>query len=315
MDGDGFLIKGNARARPANGRRPTRNAVELTRQVHRAPDAQSGPGAMNLPALRAEFSWLHESWGAALRCGPLSTIAQHGFTTRQLKLRGGPAVRPAEWASAVALSGAPLDRLARVKQVHGRAVRVLERGQVSGADLAHVPEADAIVSNEPGLALAVQVADCVPILLADRRGGIVAAVHAGWRGTAAGIVNEAVSAMVRLGAEPSTLVAALGPSIGPCCYEVGGELVEAFLAAGHSRRDVDRWFSRVEGDGQRGGALRLDVAHSNVDQLVEAGLPREQIHVCGLCTQSYRTVFDSYRADGSEAGRMVAVIRVPSVRV
>lgn len=267
-----------------------------------------------LPRLRADFTWSHEDWGSALRCRPLWAIAQHGFTTRQLALRGGPAMRPAAWASAVALSGAPLARLARVKQVHGRAVRVLERDRVTGVDLSRAPDADAIVSNEPGLALAVQVADCVPILLADPHAGVAAAVHAGWRGTASGVVGEAVRAMVRLGAKPSALVAALGPSIGPCCYEVGAELVDVFLAAGHAQADVDRWFTRASegGGGPSGdGSLRLDVALANADQLASIGVPRPQIHACGLCTQTYRDVFDSYRADGVDAGRMAGVIGVP----
>lgn len=267
----------------------------------------------NLPPLPADFHWSRESWGAALRCGPLAAIAQHGFTTRQLSLRGGPVAVPDAWTHAVALAGVPLARLARVTQVHGRHVRVLERHRVDALVLADVPEADAVVSNEPGLALAVQVADCVPILLADQQAGVAAAVHAGWRGTAAGIAGEAVGAMAALGASPARIVAAIGPSIAPCCYEVGEELVEAFVAAGHVRRDVDRWFSRVSVDHCPGGSLRLDVAQSNIDQLEAAGVRRGRIHACGLCTQTHRDVFDSYRADGASAGRMVAVVGVPGI--
>jgi copper oxidase (laccase) domain-containing protein len=117
--------------------------------------------------------------------------------------------------------------------------------------------------------------------------------------------------MQGLGADPSALVAAIGPSIGPCCYDVGEELVDAFLAAGHARRDIDRWFTRVPSAARAGHSLRLDVAMSNVDQLAAAGVSREQIYACGLCTRTHRDVFDSYRADGANAGRMAAVIGVP----
>jgi YfiH family protein len=228
-------------------------------------------------------------------------------------LRGGVNAHPAEWESVAALAGVTRRRLAGVKQVHGRAVRVLARGQVTEAALGERPEADAIVSNEPGLALAVQVADCAPILLADGRSGVAAAVHAGWRGTAAGVAAEAVRAMRALGSSPEDIVVAVGPSIGPCCYEVGDELIDAFMMSGQRRADVDRWFSRVSRDGRAGSSLRLDVALANRDQLVDAGILPDGIYACGLCTQTYRNIFDSYRADGAGAGRMAAVIRVPSV--
>lgn len=265
----------------------------------------------HLPTPTAAFDWSIEPWGAALRCRPLSAIAQHGFTTRQLRLRGGPALNSDAWISVASLAGTALGQVARVRQVHGRSVRVLARGGVADADLDETPEGDAVVSSEPGLALAVLVADCVPILIADARAGVAAAVHAGWRGTAAGVAAEAIGAMRRLGADTSTLVAAIGPSIGPCCYEVGDELIDAFLASGHARTDVDRWFARVPSASGKGGSLRLDVAKANADQLAAAGVPLEQIYACGLCTQTYREVFDSYRADGAEAGRMAAVIGVP----
>jgi YfiH family protein len=239
----------------------------------------------------------------------LSKVAEHGFTTRQLALRGGVEARPAEWTAVAALVRAPADRLVSIRQVHGRAIRVIERGRLDPDSLRQPYEADAIVSSEPGLALVVQVADCVPILLADRRAGVAAAVHAGWRGTAAGIAGEAMLAMTMLGATPSDVVAAIGPSNGPCCYEVGDELIAAFLDAGRAGGDVERWFSRVPLNGRT--SLRLDVALANRDQLAATGMPAGQIHLSGLCTQTHRAVFDSYRAEGAAAGRMAAVIRVP----
>lgn len=266
-----------------------------------------------LPRPNAGFDWIDESWGRALRCGPLARVAQHGFTTRELALRGGPSTEPEGWRAAAALAGVGPERLARVKQVHGREVRVLARGGVDG-NLAHTPEADAIVGGEPGTALAVVVADCVPVLLADARAGVAAAVHAGWRGTAAGVVRAAIARMRDLGARPEHIVAAIGPSIGPCCYEVGDELVDAFLAAGHARADVERWFHRAPHPERAEGALRLDVARANADQLEASGVSADRIHACGLCTKTHCAIFDSYRADGPEAGRMAAVIAVPPAR-
>lgn len=280
---------------------------------------------MSLPLTPAGFAWTPATWGAALTCVPLGGAARHLFTTRQLLLRGGPETQPEAWNALVAAVDAPPDRLMRVRQVHGRVVRVLGRREVrqtanptlEPADATRDlyldrPDADAIVSNIPGLVLCVLVADCVPVLLVDPRSGAAAAIHAGWRGTCAGIVEAAVTAMTReLGAAPQRIIAAIGPSIRPCCYEVGEELVSAFEAAGHTASDIARWFSRVPADEGTGTSLRLDVAGSNRDQLVAAGLRVENIFDCGFCTKTHRETFDSYRADGEQAGRMAAIVVVP----
>jgi YfiH family protein len=194
----------------------------------------------------------------------------------------------------------------RVTQVHGNVVRVLEDGEVPGDAAGVRPEGDAIVSNVPGLALAVMVADCNPILVADRRLGAAAAIHAGWRGTCARVAPTAVDAMRReFGSNPADLVAAIGPSVGPRDYEVGESLIAAFLDAGHPRRDVDRWFAR------RDGRLYLDLWTANIDQLKAAGIGAGDIFLCGLSTVSHAGIFDSYRVAGAKAGRMAGVIVVP----
>lgn len=254
------------------------------------------------------FRWTRETWGSGLRCAALGEVAQHVFTTRQLQLRGGPQGQPQAWRSAAAAVDVPLERVMRVRQVHGRTVRVIRAGATPLEAYADTPDADAIVSDVAGLALSVLVADCVPILLADRRGGVAAAVHAGWRGTAAGIVGATIDAMYReFRADPGAIVAAIGPSIRPCCYEVGEELREAFQREGHAAEDVARWFSTIETeDGQ--GSLRLDVAQSNRDQLHAAGVDAANIFDCGYCTKTFSDTFDSFRADGERAGRMAAII-------
>ncbi len=198
----------------------------------------------------------------------------------------------------------------RVKQVHGNVVRVLKRDQVP--ELAHTqrPDGDAIVSNEAGLALAVMVADCVPILLCDPIHGAAAAIHAGWRGTCARVGPGAVEAMQsEFGCHPSDLIAAIGPSVGPDDYQVGDSLITSFREAGHPQPSVDRWFTR------RGDKLFLDLWAANTDQLIDAGLGAEHIHLCALSTVAHPDIFDSYRVEGERAGRMAGIIVVPPVRL
>jgi YfiH family protein len=207
----------------------------------------------------------------------------------------------------VATVGAGLEQLIRVRQVHGAAVKVLKDGEASAADVAALSDADAIVSNAKGYVLSVQVADCVPILLADAKAGVAAAVHAGWRGTCARVAHAAVDALAReFGVNPADLTVAMGPSIGVCCYEVGASVREAFRAAGADDDDLRRWFIAAAG-----GSLRLDLWAANRDQLLNAGIKEERLFVSGLCTQTHRHVFESYRVDGARAGRMAALIAVP----
>jgi hypothetical protein len=197
-----------------------------------------------------------------------------------------------------------------VKQVHGADVTVVRRE----VERREAPlEADALVSDDPAVAIAVRAADCVPLLMADRTRGVVAAVHAGWRGTAARIAAAAVDALAReFGTRPHDIVAAIGPSIGACCYEVGSELVDAFAAAGHERHLIQRWFATPpppRGTFQATPPrLRLDVAGANRDQLVLAGVRESDIHVAGLCTAMHLDVLTSYRVEREKASRIAGVI-------
>jgi polyphenol oxidase len=257
---------------------------------------------MSLPDVPADFEWTTESWGAALRCIPLARHAPHLFTTRQLSLTS-----PGDADRLAAAVGAR--RAAMAKQVHGRTVVAMRDGD-SVPDVA--PEADAFVSSSRDVAVAIRVADCVPLLMADRTRDVVAAVHAGWRGTAARAAVAALEAMEReFGTTPADVIVAIGPSIGPCCYEVGSELVDAFAAAGHERYLIDRWFlapAPPRGSRER-VRLRLDVAGANRDQLLLAGVPEDQIYSSGLCTAMHLGVLTSYRVEKEAAGRLAGVIR------
>ena len=267
---------------------------------------------MTLPQPDPAFRWSIEPWGAALRCVPLEAVAQHLFTTRQLELRLVPAAgsepRTADgWARAARSVGADVAQIMRIKQVHGREVRVLRRGELPGDAATARPEADAQVSNDPDVVLAVQVADCVPVLMTDPHRGVAAAVHAGWRGTAAGVAAATVAAAVRaFGCDPADLLAAIGPAIGVCCYQVGDELIDAFIASGTAPHHVERWFQR-----DAAGRLRLDLWSANRDQLVEAGVRADRVFTARLCTQTHSSILDSYRVEGVNAGRMAGLIRVP----
>jgi len=257
---------------------------------------------MSLPAVPAAFHWSHESWGPALRCGPLDAVAPHLFTTRQLQLSSDADAR--QLAEAIGARS-----VAMATQVHGRTVVTVRAGDPAPAPR---PEADVFVSDSQDVAVAVRAADCVPLLMADRTRGVVAAVHAGWRGTAASAAIAALEALrSTFGTSPIDLVIAVGPSIGPCCYEVGSELVDAFAAAGHERYLIDRWFRAPaprRGSRER-HTLRLDVAGANRDQLILAGVPEEQIHLSGLCTAEHLDVLTSFRVEKEKAGRIAGVIR------
>jgi YfiH family protein len=201
-------------------------------------------------------------------------------------------------------------------QVHGREVVVVRKG---GARPQGRPAADLLVSDDSDVALVVRAADCVPLLVADTRTGAVGAAHAGWRGTAAGAAGALVQAMTaEFSSRPADLVAAIGPSIGVCCYEVGSDVVDAFAAAGHERYLIDRWFrvprlpragDRPAAGGVEGPKLRFDIPASNRDQLILAGLSDQNVHLSGLCTASNLEFFPSYRAEGSSTGRILGVIR------
>jgi YfiH family protein len=266
---------------------------------------------MTLPVVPDPFYWTDESWGPALRCRAIDPLAAHLFTTRTLQLSSG-----SDWTTLARAVGA--SAVVTLTQVHGNRAVVIRRGEPAPAAR---PDGDVLVSDNPDLAIAVRAADCVPLLMADARTGAVAAVHAGWRGTAAGAARVAVETMgTAFGVEPEDVTVAIGPSIGACCYEVGSELVDAFAAAGHDRLLLDRWFQVRPSGGSSadrrhptlpasGTRLRLDVAGANRDQLVLAGVREERIHMANLCTAMHLEVLTSFRAEQERAGRLAGVIR------
>jgi polyphenol oxidase len=170
------------------------------------------------------------------------------------------------------------------RQVHGAVVRVVgEADRGSGAfrlDDA-VPDADALVTRSPGVVLAILTADCVPIVLHDPVAGVLACVHAGWRGTAAGVSAAAVAAMVSLGSRPSDILAGVGPAIAPARYQVGPDVHQAITRAVGSAAAT---FLRPDRASQTPGRWLLDLWAANRHALRQAGVPAPQIHVTSLPT-------------------------------
>lgn len=249
------------------------------------------------PAVSEEFQWTDSPLGTLLVAGAFHQLS-HGWTTRQLELRGGNRREQHGWDRVAAAAVLQPGRLVRLRQVHGAAVFVAD--DVTGDR----PEADIVLTARADLVVAVQVADCAPVLLASGSGAVVGAAHAGWRGTAADVSGVAVRALVdRFAVAVASLSAAIGPAIGPCCYEVGEELPAAFAERGWNEAERNRWFVR------RDGRLFLDVWQANADQLRNAGIPDDQVHVSRLCTACHPEWFYSYRREGAGTGRLTAFIR------
>jgi len=279
-----------------------------------------------MPELRTSdaFEWVRYPWGQALRCRPLADVAHHCFTTRRPEIPSGDGMKGDAWHSIALGFGVPRQRLVRLAQIHGAGVMTIRTTDEMRTSIDEWGAADAAVTDNPDVALSVRVADCVPLLIGDRTTGAVAAVHAGWRGAVSGVIPAAVGALASaFSANPVDLVAAVGPSIGPCCYRVGPELRDRYLEAGDEADLVERWFTDappsmalrgvpgsepVSPDGRR--PLWLNMWSVVSDHLVLAGLAADNVHVARLCTSCARDVFHSYRVDGPAGGRMVGVIRV-----
>lgn len=235
----------------------------------------------------------------------------HGFSTRRGgvsrgvwselnlgALRGDEPERVAEnWRRFCAAAGVDPGRVVRVKQVHGdRICAVTEQG------LAETQEADGLVTDAAGVALAVLTADCIPVLLCDPERGCVAAVHSGWRGTALAICAKAVEQMIRgYGCRPDRMLAAVGPGICPSCFETDADVPEAMTAALGARvNDCIRPLGA--------GRYRVDLKGIVTRTLTDAGLDRAHIDVSRHCTACMGETYWSHRRLGDRRGSMAAVI-------
>ena len=211
-------------------------------------------------------------------------------------------------------------KLISLQQIHSDVIHLFD------APPAEPCQGDASTTNRPGLLLGVQTADCVPILLVDPKNRAVAAVHAGWRGTLQRIVVKAIGQMrMHFKTRPADLLAAIGPSIGGCCYEVGTEVATQFLS---QFAEAPEWFDEFR-TGDEPNPIQwlnmmppghqpppknvlLDLRKANRAQLLGAGLRAPNIFVSDLCTACRRDLLFSYRKEGPQSGRLMSVIGIRS---
>jgi YfiH family protein len=223
---------------------------------------------------------------------------------------------------AEAVSGNPDTPLITLRQIHSSVLVVAGPGAEKSSC-----KGDGLMTDRPGILLGVQTADCTPVLVADRKRKVVAAFHAGWRGTVRRIIEKGIGRMrLEFGSKPEDLIAAVGPSIGACCYQVGEELLSEFESQFAYARELFHEVydsepvktkypmlfltQRAPGHSPIGPSLHLDVAEANRRQLLDAGLKAEAIQMVGGCTSCHRELFFSHRGSGGRAGRMLSVIGV-----
>lgn len=291
------------------------------------PLQQSKPTALTAPNLQ-KTSWLVH--GFSTRPGGASTTYGNrslnlGFTKlgssnndkranvesnrRQFLRTIGAAAKTAVWP------------LITLRQVHSDVIHVVNStkpGSLTG---------DGMITRLPGVALGILTADCLPVLLVDKKTRAVGAFHAGWRGTFQRIVEKGVGAMRReFGSRPQDILAAIGPGIQKCCYEVADEFLGKFEAqfnyAGelfHEVKDSDPvrekypmlfMNQRAPGHGDQCIKLHLDLREANIRQLLAAGVPKKQITAMTDCTSCDTARFFSHRAEKGRTGRMMAVIGI-----
>jgi YfiH family protein len=272
-----------------------------------------GVKTLQAPAL-TELRWL--SHGFSTRPGGISPLENDkvlnlGFTdwdTRENVLENRRRFQTA--------AGARDLPLVTLKQFHSDVIHVFDGAPSDPC------RGDASITNRPGLLLAIQTADCVPILLVDPKKRAIAAIHAGWRGTLARIVAKTIGKMqMHFGTNPRDLLAAIGPSIGPSCYEVGTEVATQFLsqfadAPGYfdefrtgDEPNPIQWLNMMPpGHQPSPKGVLLDLRKANRSQLLAAGLRPQNIHTIDLCTACRPDLLFSYRKEGPASGRLMSVI-------
>ncbi len=270
---------------------------------------------------RAGFYWRVREQVRALSCAPLE---EEGFTNAFSTRLGGVSPMPQDALNLAGFDDDPAQNiyenrrrflklfendwtLAACWQVHGASVRVvksLEDAREPLEALGETARCDALTTRAARVLLGVKTADCVPIIVGDERTGACAAIHAGWRGTLAEIIPRTLE---RMKAEYDTRAedvrAAIGPAALACCYEVGGEVIEAFS---QKFSDAEQLFTRT-----RENHARIDLQRANREQLIRAGVAAARIHTAPLCTMCRTDLFFSYRREKSiygRTGRLMSVI-------
>jgi len=255
--------------------------------------SSDGPMILQSPSLARHPEVVHGF------CGRPGGVSPTPFDSLNLSAAVGddPSNVRANLERVAAQTGVAADRFVFMNQVHENAVRVVHERDLHRYRDAW-PEVDALVTDRKGLALCVRTADCLPVLLYDKQAGAVAAVHAGWRGIAGGVLQATVGELSsRFGASPKRVYAALGPCIRPCCYRVGQDVAWAFR---EYRTDPG-----VLAPASGKGGWTLDLAAAARSILRKLGVKSDRIDSMDLCTSCERKEFFSHRRDGAPTGRML----------
>ncbi len=298
---------------------------ELARPAGQVRRAANGAGWLPVPGW--DFDWLWS--GFSTRLGGVSRAYCGDGSEAELNLGFTAADDPAVVLAnrrrlSEALTGSATSPLVTIRQFHSNLV--LHAG-LADASRDRPPGADGLMTDVPGVLLTVQVADCIPVLVADRRRRVVAAFHAGWRGTVKRIVETGVGRMrLEFGSRPADLVAAIGPGVGPCCYAVGEEVISEFTSQFiyapdlfrevYDEEPVQRKYPmlfltrRAPGHSPIGPQIHLDLVEANRRQLLDAGVKAGFIRIAGGCTSCHPELFYSHRASRGHAGRMMGVIGI-----
>jgi polyphenol oxidase len=228
---------------------------------------------------------------------------------------------------AAASAGKDVLGLVTLRQIHSSLIHRVSTKNVHENSVVAVLKGDGLMTDEPGVLLGIQTADCIPVLVTDRKNRAVAAFHAGWRGTVARIVENGVGRMrLEFGSRPENLMASIGPGIGQCCYAVGEEVREQFESQFSYAPELFREVydsdpvkekypmlfltARAPGHSALGPAMHLDLVEANRRQLLAAGLKKGAIAVTGQCTGYHTDRFFSHRAERGFTGRMMNVVGV-----
>lgn len=320
--GKSLRIKREARREPAA-------AEELARMS--AQPAAAPNGVRWLPVPGWDLPWLWS--GFSTRKGGLSQVYCADDAEGELNL-GFTAADAQETVLGnrrlltEAVTGSGETPMVTVRQFHSN---LAVRATAADAGRERPLRADGLMSSEPGLLLAVMVADCIPVLVADRKRRVVGAFHAGWRGTVKRIVETGIGRMrLEFGSQPQDLAAAIGPGIGPCCYAVGEEVISEFESQFiYARELLHEVYStdpvrnkypmlfltqRAPGHSEIGPQIHLDLAEANRRQLLDAGVRAGAIKIVGGCTSCQPELFYSHRGERGHAGRMMAVIGIGESR-
>ena len=278
---------------------------------------------------KPELAWLIH--GFSTRLGGRTTVYRPGAFDLNLGFtdsddRDAVAANRGLFVTA-ATEGKEILGLVTLRQIHSSLIRRVSAKDVRENGMPAVLKGDGMMTDEPGVLLGIQTADCIPILVADRKQRAVAAFHAGWRGTLARIVENGVGRMrLEFGSKPEDLIASIGPGIGQCCYAVGeevrGQFESQFIYAAELFREVydsdpvrEKYpmlflTARAPGHSAIGPGTHLDLAEANRRQLLAAGLKKGAITLTGQCTGCHTDRFFSHRIERGFTGRMMSVIGV-----